>query len=167
LVRAGQEVTLAARTVEIFELTFQALAKDRIGFKVRCSSGTYIRAIARDLGEMLGCGGALESLRREELPPFSVAEAHTLAEIETSHILSVERIFCTDSPSSGVRASVELPAEIVVKLRVGNIPEKIISMLSMYAKADALVLYREHARQEALGVLEFHEQQWRIFCNFG
>jgi tRNA pseudouridine55 synthase len=45
---------------------------------VRCSSGTYVRAIARDLGEVLGVGGHLTRLRRTAVGPFRLAEAHTL-----------------------------------------------------------------------------------------
>jgi tRNA pseudouridine55 synthase len=53
-----------------------------VDVEVNCSSGTYIRAIARDLGRTLGCGGHLTALRRTAVGGFTLAEASTLAELE-------------------------------------------------------------------------------------
>ena len=50
----------------------------RVAFRARVSAGTYIRSIAHDLGQMLGCGGHLETLRRTEHGKFSLADSHTL-----------------------------------------------------------------------------------------
>ena len=49
---------------------------------VACSSGTYIRALARDLGELLGCGGHLTALRRTRVGNFTLGDAHTLQELD-------------------------------------------------------------------------------------
>ncbi|MGM1015975.1 MAG: tRNA pseudouridine(55) synthase TruB [Actinomycetota bacterium] len=78
-VRAGEEVTLAARevTVSRFEVTgerSEGSVRD-LDVIVDCSSGTYIRALARDLGEGLGVGGHLTSLRRTRIGPFLVQDA--------------------------------------------------------------------------------------------
>ncbi|OHV50072.1 tRNA pseudouridine(55) synthase TruB [Pseudofrankia sp. BMG5.36] len=84
-VRAGEDVVLAARrvTVSAFELRGRldraTGAPDPAGtdlaVRVACSSGTYIRALARDLGAALGCGGHLTALRRTSVGPFAVTEA--------------------------------------------------------------------------------------------
>ena len=85
-VRAGQEVTLKARPVVVSQ--FEVLAR-REGFAagvpvldvdvlVQCTTGTYVRALARDLGTALGVGGHLTALRRSRVGPFTVAEAQTL-----------------------------------------------------------------------------------------
>jgi tRNA pseudouridine55 synthase len=81
-VRAGERVELAARRVLIssievgrIERTGDALAVD---VSVACSSGTYIRAIARDLGAALGVGGHLTALRRTAVGPFGLDGARTL-----------------------------------------------------------------------------------------
>lgn len=80
--RAGEEVELVARPVTIE--TFEVLASRRHGevvdldVRVVCSSGTYIRALARDLGAGLGVGGHLTALRRTRIGPFSVADAAVL-----------------------------------------------------------------------------------------
>jgi len=79
LVRAGADVELAARPVTIRHILVHRVEKLDDAFEVdcevACSSGTYIRAIARDLGEALGVGGHLTALRRTQVGPWSVANA--------------------------------------------------------------------------------------------
>jgi tRNA pseudouridine55 synthase len=86
-VRSGDEVKLAARPITIhkFEITapIQRVTEDGKDFldveaEVDCSSGTYIRALARDLGEALGVGGHLVALRRTKVGAYSVAQAQQL-----------------------------------------------------------------------------------------
>ncbi|MGH8940133.1 MAG: tRNA pseudouridine(55) synthase TruB, partial [Actinomycetes bacterium] len=85
-VRAGEDVDLAARsvTVETFELGDVRRSGDVVDGDVRvvCSSGTYVRALARDLGEALGVGGHLTMLRRIRVGGFTLTSAHTLDELE-------------------------------------------------------------------------------------
>jgi tRNA pseudouridine55 synthase len=87
-VRAGEEVSLSARpvTVSAFEVLEERRSADAIDLDVRvvCSSGTYIRALARDLGNGLGVGGHLTALRRSRIGAFAVAEAATLDELGES-----------------------------------------------------------------------------------
>ncbi|MGL4257075.1 MAG: tRNA pseudouridine(55) synthase TruB [Microbacterium sp.] len=79
LARAGQEVELAAREVTVSR--FDVVAERRTGgfvdldVVVECSSGTYIRSLARDLGAALGVGGHLTALRRTRIGPFSTVDA--------------------------------------------------------------------------------------------
>jgi tRNA pseudouridine55 synthase len=75
LARAGEEVPLEPKRVTIHSLALAPSAGDRLGFEVTCSSGTYVRSLAHDLGEALGCGGHLANLRRETIGPWSVARA--------------------------------------------------------------------------------------------
>jgi tRNA pseudouridine55 synthase len=83
-VRAGEDVALEARpvTVHRFEVTGYRRGEGGktvdLDVEVECSSGTYIRALARDLGEVLGTGGHLTTLRRTAVGPFSVDDAVTL-----------------------------------------------------------------------------------------
>ena len=84
-VRAGEEVELKARRVTVG--TLELLAERRVGdfldldVRVECSSGTYVRALARDLGTALGVGGHLTALRRTRVGPFTLADAATLEEL--------------------------------------------------------------------------------------
>jgi tRNA pseudouridine55 synthase len=86
-VRAGEQVELEPRSVTVHELVVHDVlrpggidAVDVVVF-VRCTSGTYIRAIARDLGARLGVGGHLTALRRTAVGPYSLSVAHTLDEL--------------------------------------------------------------------------------------
>jgi tRNA pseudouridine55 synthase len=85
LVRAGEEVELKAREVNIY--SFEMLSATRVsGFldvqvRVECSSGTYIRALARDLGNLLGVGGHITALRRTKVGHFDVTEANSIEEL--------------------------------------------------------------------------------------
>ena len=84
-VREGEEVRLAARPVTIHELgvhhVVPAVEHIDVDISVRCSSGTYIRAIARDLGEELAVGGHLVALRRTAVGPFGLDHAQTVEQL--------------------------------------------------------------------------------------
>ncbi len=75
LARDGEEVTLEARPVEIDALTIVSHDGATTTFEAECGKGTYVRAIARDLGLALGCLGHVAHLRRTRVGPFTVAEA--------------------------------------------------------------------------------------------
>ena len=81
--RRGEEVERAARRVTIHELTVTDFDPDgpRATFDVLCSSGTYVRTLVNDLGEALGCGAHLESLRRVEAGGFSIDDAIAVEEV--------------------------------------------------------------------------------------
>ncbi|MDQ0756969.1 tRNA pseudouridine(55) synthase TruB [Arthrobacter sp. B3I4] len=86
-VRSGEDVKLAARPVTIHRFDIHELRRPQEGalldvdVTVECSSGTYIRALARDLGDALGVGGHLTALRRTQVGPYSLDQAHTLEEL--------------------------------------------------------------------------------------
>jgi tRNA pseudouridine55 synthase len=78
LSRTGRGVTLAARLVEIYSIDVLTYAYPFLDVEVRCGKGTYIRSLARDLGERLGCGALVQTLRRTSVGPFDEAKAVTL-----------------------------------------------------------------------------------------
>jgi tRNA pseudouridine55 synthase len=92
LAREGQAVELAARTVRIDRFDVLAIRRHRnlvdVDVDVDCSSGTYVRALARDVGAALGVGGHLTALRRTRVGRFSAAQARTLDELAESPRLS-------------------------------------------------------------------------------
>lgn len=101
LARQGQEVERAPRTVVIHELTLLRQAGDELDLEVACSKGTYVRALAEDLGEALGCGAHVSALRRLAVGPYRDPEAmitlYTLRELAEQgyhaldqHLLAVE-----------------------------------------------------------------------------
>jgi tRNA pseudouridine55 synthase len=85
LVREGQDVQLAERTVRIDRFDVRDLRRDGpyvdVDVEVDCSSGTYIRALARDLGAALGVGGHLTALRRTRVGGYGLDHARSLAEL--------------------------------------------------------------------------------------
>lgn len=96
-VRSGEEVTLKARpvTVSTFDVDAVRVEGDVVDVDVRvvCSSGTYIRALARDLGADLGVGGHLTMLRRTRVGGFPLRLARTLEELETElHVISLDDV---------------------------------------------------------------------------
>jgi tRNA pseudouridine55 synthase len=78
LARQGAEVALQSRRVRIDEIIVQAYEYPRLEVEVRCGKGTYIRSLARDLGERLGCGALVEVLRRTRVGLFTVDDSLTL-----------------------------------------------------------------------------------------
>jgi tRNA pseudouridine55 synthase len=81
--RRGEEVVVAARPVTIHELSVMARTETTITVDVLCSAGTYIRSLAHDLGAALDTVAHLAELRRSAAGGFTLAEAHTLAQIES------------------------------------------------------------------------------------
>ncbi|WP_061299972.1 tRNA pseudouridine(55) synthase TruB [Herbidospora cretacea] len=85
LARQGEEVELQARpiTVHAFEVTSVTLGESvEVTAVITCSSGTYIRSLARDLGEGLGVGGHLTALRRTRVGPYAVENAKTIEQLQ-------------------------------------------------------------------------------------
>ena len=109
LTRAGAAPELAARPVTVYEFTVTGIRQQGdfldIDAVIRCSSGTYIRALARDLGAALGTGGHLTALRRTAVGPYDLAQAHTLQELEDQkrQNLPIERTGATLAPEFPAR----------------------------------------------------------------
>ncbi|MFD2422608.1 tRNA pseudouridine(55) synthase TruB [Amycolatopsis pigmentata] len=91
-VRSGEEVDLKARPVTVHRFDLLAIRREgdhlELDAVVECSSGTYVRALARDLGRALGVGGHLAALRRTTVGPFTLAAARTLEQLEADPTLS-------------------------------------------------------------------------------
>ena len=78
LARKGKEVKREPREVTISEFKIININLPDIDFEITCSKGTYIRVVANDLGDKLGCGGLLSSLRRTKIGNYSVVDAFTV-----------------------------------------------------------------------------------------
>jgi tRNA pseudouridine55 synthase len=82
LARKQKEVVLKPVQVEIKEFVILAVEGDRARFRARVASGTYMRSVAHEMGQLLGSGAHLESLRRTAVAEFDITQAHTLEQIE-------------------------------------------------------------------------------------
>lgn len=86
LARKGKEVPREPRPITIHELTFLGFRDGGICLRVRCSKGTYIRTLCKDIGMALGCGGCMKSLRRIQAGEYTAQEAVPLQELlESEH----------------------------------------------------------------------------------
>jgi tRNA pseudouridine55 synthase len=120
LARRGQAVELAPRTVTIYDLTVNEVIIPEFTMTVTCSQGTYIRTLAQDLGEALGCGAHLAALRRLAVGPFKVGDALPLAALgEISREDLAVRIIPLPSCLPGLRP-VEVDAAAARLLRQGR-----------------------------------------------
>ncbi|VTZ27718.1 tRNA pseudouridine synthase B [Methylocella tundrae] len=86
LARDGETPQLVARLVTIHALDLVSADQDEAVFEARCGKGTYVRAIARDLGRLLGCFGHVTALRRTRVGPFTEADAIALSDLEESGV---------------------------------------------------------------------------------
>jgi len=84
LAREGEIVKLEPREVVISALAMVERTEDTATFTAECGKGTYVRALARDFGRLLGCLGHITALRRTRVGPFSESESVTLAEIQAA-----------------------------------------------------------------------------------
>jgi tRNA pseudouridine55 synthase len=76
--RSGQEIELKPRQISITAFDIIAVNGPEVHFRVACSTGTYIRSLAHDFGQVLGCGGYLQALRRTKIGAFNVDDAPTV-----------------------------------------------------------------------------------------
>ncbi len=84
MARRGEAVQLEPRAVTIYALTLDDYAPPDARLSVHCSAGTYIRSLAHDLGQRLGCGAHLASLRRTAAGHFAVAQAVTVDDLQAA-----------------------------------------------------------------------------------
>ena len=73
--RDNEEVKIKEKNINIYEFKIMEYNLPNISFKISCTKGTYIRSIARDFGERLGCGAVLSKLRRTEIGNYNVEDA--------------------------------------------------------------------------------------------
>ena len=89
LARKGRTVERQPREIEIFELTLLEFGGDTARLRVKCSKGTYIRTLCKDIGEALGCGGCMAELRRVQAGEYTIDEAvplQTLLDAENPEV---------------------------------------------------------------------------------
>lgn len=103
LARKGREVERQPRPITIHELTLLEMTEEGPRLRVRCSKGTYIRTLCKDIGEALGCGGCMASLRRVSAGEYTISEAvplQTLLESEDpgQYLRGVDTMF-RDKPA--------------------------------------------------------------------
>lgn len=97
IVRSGGDVTMKPRDITIFDFKLLDFNWPEAKFRVKCSSGTYIRSLVHDLGQKLGCGAYVEELRRTKVGDFDVSDAKFVSDLSEKDLLSPEE--CDFLPS--------------------------------------------------------------------
>ena len=127
LARKQQDVVLKPVQVEVSEFEILNAEGDRAHFRARVASGTYMRSIAHDMGQRMGCGAHLESLRRTAVAEFALSDAHTLQELESAtQSASLEATFIHPRKVLPQFPCVTANEEIAANIRTGrtvNLPE--------------------------------------------
>ncbi len=149
LARKGKEVAIAPRTVRIDAIRVLAYAWPWLHVEVDCGKGTYIRSIARDLGEKLGCGGLVQTLRRTRVGPFTAEQGMS---VETDPV-SVKLL-----PMSTAVAGMEqvrLSPDELIRLRQGQrIPMTPASGVCQPSEATELSVLDEQGELVGICVVE-------------
>jgi tRNA pseudouridine55 synthase len=127
LARKQTEFTLKPVQVEVKEFEISGVENDRASFRSRVASGTYMRSVAHDMGQQLGCGAHLETLRRTGLAEFTLADAHTLDELEKAAVAGgAEDLFVHPRRILPEFPCITANEEMIVRIRCGrtvNLPE--------------------------------------------
>ncbi|HTS74967.1 MAG TPA: tRNA pseudouridine(55) synthase TruB [Bryobacteraceae bacterium] len=117
LARAHQAVELAPVSVSVYSLDLMSVHGNRADVRVHCSAGTYLRSIAHDAGQALGCGAFLETLRRTASGDFKIEDARTLEELGAL----AEQGRIGEALIPAVQLLPEFPMEMVDSITAGQI----------------------------------------------
>ena len=94
LARKGIEIERKARRITVFSIQAQPLSEREYSLTIHCSKGTYVRTLCADIGEALGCGGMMSSLRRIRAGAFDESQAHGFEGLDPSlHLIPVDSLF--------------------------------------------------------------------------
>lgn len=141
--RAGEAVPRLPRDVQIFSIALQSYHYPELTFTVQCGSGTYIRALGRDIGQALGTGGYVSVLRRTQIGSLTADQATPLAQLTLENW---RQYVAPVTPLLTHLPHLTLPAPNVAQLRQG----RAIS-LETAATAQPLVLLDEHGQLVGIG----------------
>lgn len=158
LVRAGEEVALKPRQVTISAITVSGITRRSsdgvavidVDIELDCSSGTYVRALARDLGALLGCGGHLQALRRTRIGPYGLADV-TLSQAA----LVAEQVPELISMAQVARAAlpvVEVDDDTAIAVSYGRpLGQRLMTPVTAVLRGDQLLgLYRPDTEDRAV-----------------
>ena len=166
-VRSGEEVTLEPRAIQIYQLQLLAWDPPRLTLAVECSKGTYIRSLAYDLGEHLGCGAYLSALIRTRSGPFTLARSITLQQLAIAQEEgnTASYLFAADSALQDYPA-LELDPDTIARVLHGNAFHNPPSFLQ--PTAHLARIYDTEGNFLAIATWNDQQQQWqpkKVFSN--
>jgi len=146
MARKGEEVNLSPRPVTIYRIDIREYSYPALDVLVHCGKGTYIRSIARDLGQRLDCGGYITALRRSAVGAFTDADALTLdtpAEVARERLLPIANAVC-ELPR------LTLSEALLTRLRQGQR----LALQYDFPKHGEVAIFDDAGRLHALGAIE-------------
>lgn len=148
LAREGKDFVVPSRKVTVSRFEAEFISPDKLKFDICCSVGTYIRSIARDLGESVGTLACLSVLRREGSQPFSINDAVDIDNLSNDNLYSWERLF----PQA---CRIDLEPAISARLQNGQqqVLSAIYSEFSSQIKDFRQVIYYSKSSDKPLGLL--------------
>lgn len=156
----GEKPKIKSKEVTIYDFSVLQIDENRISYSITCSSGTYIRALARDLGKELGCGGCTESINRDFSNPFSLKFAKSIEEI-------TEADFICWSKALPDFETVELGEDLISLLKLGNqnvYNRDDFPLANKYSNKN--LIYKSIEDNKPLGILYSDGENWKITNNF-
>lgn len=154
--RKGESVSLKERQIEIFELKLKFISNTELAYEVCCSKGTYVRSLARDIGEYLGSAACIKTLRRTSSEPFSIAQACALDELD-----SAEKMLLPFDELVSALPRVVFSQEDAEKLLAGN--QTALANLSDRIKLElgkTVCVFDEDSK--FISLLEKNDENWKI-----
>lgn len=118
--RAGHEIERQAREVTIHSITEVDFDSPRLSFTVDCSKGTYIRTLAEDIGDALGCGAHLVGLRRLKSAHFYLSEAHRVEDLERMSQPALDMVLLKPEAALEALPKIQLASALVARLQYGQ-----------------------------------------------
>lgn len=155
LARMGQEVERAPRRIEIHFFELLCFSPPLVSFRVKCSRGTYVRTLADDIGNMLGCGAALKELRRTASGQFDLSRAVTLEALQDAESKDTYSAHCI-SPYSALAHLEDIPLTEagLEKVSHGRSPDWSETVLNKPLPALSTTLVRLSWKNELVAVAE-------------
>jgi tRNA pseudouridine55 synthase len=173
LARKGQEVERQPRRVRINTLDILSVALPLVALRMVCSRGTYVRSLADDMGAALGCGAALQELRRMASGPFDIAASVTLEGLEEAvREGRAEALFRTPYAALGHLDDIPLNDAGLAKVGHGRAPGLEETLVAAWPTCDSPQLVRLSSEGKLVAVAElspfdgggFHVTLKRVFC---
>jgi tRNA pseudouridine55 synthase len=166
LARQGMEVPRESRTIRIETLDLRRISDAEIEFDVTCSRGTYVRTLAADIGQDIGCGAHLKSLRRTACGHLTITQALGLDELERRDAEAKLPLISLGAALSPIRA-ITWESPWLSRLRLGQ--QEILRQIGKPQAGERLIRIQDH-RGELVALIEWDEEvsqgNWRIYRVF-
>ncbi|MBW2653548.1 MAG: tRNA pseudouridine(55) synthase TruB [Deltaproteobacteria bacterium] len=166
LARQGKKIQKPPRRIEIFDITINHIELPNVDMEVFCSSGTYIRSLAFDIGKKLGCGAHLSKLCRTQSSAFKLEDAIQLDALEKLDKMTVEQRIVSLSDCLAVMPKIVVDKRIAQKIKFGQ--KLSINELDLpLAKPDQFIKVIDN-HNDLLAIIQLNEnrQEYKYCCVF-